>query len=75
MHAARFFRDWFGEAEAGTQAHSDLPGPSDASKGRRFRLTCIGQAVTMPAGKEAAAIIQESDPAITTTTKPRTAPA
>jgi hypothetical protein len=41
MHAARFFGERLGEAEAGPQAHPDLPDPSDAAKRRRFPLALV----------------------------------
>jgi len=58
MHAAHFFGERLGEAEAGTEAHPDLPDPPDAAKPWRLVLAPVAQVVAVAAGENPAGRIQ-----------------
>jgi hypothetical protein len=59
VHSRRLVGKWLGEAEAGAQAHPDLPGPPDRAKVRRLALTRIGQPVAVSAGESPATAVED----------------
>jgi hypothetical protein len=82
MHSRGLFRKWLGEAEASTEAHSDLSDPANCAEGGGFILARIFETAAVAAGERPATAVQKRNTAaavlatvVCITAKPGTTPA
>jgi hypothetical protein len=64
MHSRGLFRKWLGEAEASTEAHSDLSDPANCAEGRGFILARIFETAAVAAGERPATAVQKRNTAV-----------